>query len=90
MAGARDEAIVARASEDDRVLLTADKDFGEIGLRQRRELPGIVLLRFPAGAWEEAAKSLLRLLTLAETDLRDRIVVLSPGKARFRPLHGRA
>lgn len=89
MAGATDAAIVARAHEDGRILLTADKDFGEIGLREGRKLPGIVLPRFPPGAWDAAAKSLLRLVKLAEADLRGRVVVLSPGRARFRRLHGR-
>ena len=46
--GAKDEDILAWAMRDDRVLLTFDKDFGELAWRS--ELPascGIVLLRIP-------------------------------------------
>ena len=86
MVGAPDEAIVARAHDDDRILLTADKDFGEIGSRVGRPLPGIILLRFPAGTWGTANEGLLRLLRLAETDLRGQVAVLTPGRARFRRL----
>lgn len=86
MAGASDEAVSRRAAQEGRILLTADKDFGQIGLRLGRALPGIILLRFSPNAWPAAARSLTRLLTLAETELRGRVVVLSPGRARFRPL----
>jgi predicted nuclease of predicted toxin-antitoxin system len=86
MAGASDEAVSQSAEEDGRILLTADKDFGEIRVRLGRGVPGIILLRYPPRAWSAATDSLNRLLALAEGDLRGRVVVLSPGRARFRPL----
>jgi predicted nuclease of predicted toxin-antitoxin system len=88
--GATDELIVRLAHEDARILLTADKDFGAIGLRVAHPLPGIILLRFPPGAWHAATESALRLLKLAPNDLRGRIVVLTPGRARFRKLPDRS
>lgn len=40
-----DEQAIAQAKADRRILLTEDKDFGELVVRWRRALPGLVLLR---------------------------------------------
>ena len=46
MRSASDEEIFARAAEEQRVLITRDKDFGELIYRSGRLLPaGVVLLR---------------------------------------------
>lgn len=48
MRSASDEQIFARAAEEQRVVVTSDKDFGELIYRSRRPLPaGVVLLRLP-------------------------------------------
>jgi hypothetical protein len=49
MAGSADSAVLARAAVEQRVLVTFDKDFGELAFRSR--LPagcGVILLRFAA------------------------------------------
>ena len=43
--GLDDESILQKAATDDRVLITNDKDFGEMIFRQRREHKRVVLLR---------------------------------------------
>jgi predicted nuclease of predicted toxin-antitoxin system len=40
-----DEAVLAMANQRDALLLTADKDFGELVFRQRRVSAGVVLIR---------------------------------------------
>lgn len=35
------------AMEQDRLLVTSDKDFGDLGLRLNRPVPGLLLLRIP-------------------------------------------
>jgi predicted nuclease of predicted toxin-antitoxin system len=40
-----DEQVLERANREQALLLTADKDFGELVYRQRRAATGIVLLR---------------------------------------------
>jgi predicted nuclease of predicted toxin-antitoxin system len=47
----RDLALVDTASADNRILLTDDKDFGEIVFREGRATNGIVLLRIPPARW---------------------------------------
>jgi predicted nuclease of predicted toxin-antitoxin system len=39
-----DHEIVARSAQEQRILLTEDKDFGELVFRRRNVVPGIVLL----------------------------------------------
>jgi predicted nuclease of predicted toxin-antitoxin system len=36
---------LAQAGEEQRILLTEDKDFGELVVRWRRPVPGLVLIR---------------------------------------------
>lgn len=44
--GASDEVVLAMAQRDDRVLITFDKDFGELVFRHGRAAsPGVILLR---------------------------------------------
>lgn len=42
---ATDTEVMSRAHSENRVLLTEDKDFGDLVFRQARPVPGIVLLR---------------------------------------------
>ncbi len=46
MRGATDEMVLARAFSEDRIVLTEDKDFGELVYALGRPACGIVLLRF--------------------------------------------
>lgn len=43
--GASDEAILQRATTEGRVLITYDKDFGEMVFREKQAHQGIILLR---------------------------------------------
>jgi predicted nuclease of predicted toxin-antitoxin system len=42
---ATDIDVINRAERDHRLLLTEDKDFGDLVFRQARPVPGIVLIR---------------------------------------------
>lgn len=45
MPAASDLEVVTRARAEGRVLLTEDKDFGDLIFRRRELIPGVVLLR---------------------------------------------
>jgi predicted nuclease of predicted toxin-antitoxin system len=45
LAGHIDEEVLARAVDDDRVLLSADTDFGEILARSQQPAPSVTLFR---------------------------------------------
>ena len=59
-----DEAVIERAAREGRVLLTEDKDFGQLVYASARSTAGVILLRFPAGARGSLADGVLRLVRL--------------------------
>lgn len=44
-----DMEVIALASQEERLLLTADKDFGELVFRRGQAVPGLILLRIDPG-----------------------------------------
>lgn len=86
MRGASDTAVLERAQTEGRLLLTEDKDFGELVYRLRRSVPGIILLRFDAPHRELKYPHLRTLLERRPLQLEDAFVVLDPDRARIRPL----
>ena len=84
--GTDDETVLQMAARHQRVLLTEDKDFGELVVRLKLPAYGIVLLRMnPA----DSAAKLVRLrhtLQHHAKRLPGSFVVLSEKKARFRSL----
>jgi predicted nuclease of predicted toxin-antitoxin system len=84
--GATDELLLARAFSERRVLLTEDKDFGELVYRLHRPAYGIVLLRFDIGDRESKIPRLGYLLDHEAERLPHAFVVLEPNKVRIRPL----
>ena len=84
--GAIDDELLARAFSERRILLTEDKDFGELVYRLRRPAYGIVLLRFDVA---DRALKVPRLRDLLEQEaerLPGAFVVLEADKVRIRPL----
>lgn len=47
MGAVKDELIFTRATQEDRVIVSADTDFGEILARQRTTKPSVILFRWP-------------------------------------------
>ena len=43
--GMDDENVLAKAASEEQILITIDKDFGEMIFRERREHKGVILLR---------------------------------------------
>jgi predicted nuclease of predicted toxin-antitoxin system len=84
--GAPDRELLDQAFTERRILLTEDKDFGELIYRLRRPAHGIVLLRFDVADRALKIPRLLHLLEEAAERLPGAFVVLEADKARIRPL----
>jgi predicted nuclease of predicted toxin-antitoxin system len=87
--GVSDEAVLDRAMRETRVLLTFDKDFGE--LAWRAALPascGIVLLRLTMMPAATAGETIAALIA-ARDDWAGHFSVIEPGRLRMRPLPGK-
>ncbi len=83
-AGIPDERVLAIARAEGRILITNDKDFGELVFRRGLPHAGVILFRFPLDATaQEKITALQRLLASHPTEL-DRFVVLTPQGVRVR------
>jgi len=83
MPGAPDAAVMELAQREARLLLTEDKDFGQLVFAAGERVPGVVLLRYPAAAWEEAGRTLLAVLRRRGEGLRGAFVTVRPGRVRL-------
>jgi predicted nuclease of predicted toxin-antitoxin system len=84
--GAKDSKILARANREMRIILTFDRDYGE--LIYRLKLPcqyGVVYFRFAPLTPEEPAEYLLNLLNIKDLSLK-KFTVVERSQIRQRPL----
>ena len=84
--GADDDGVLQTAALEQRVLITEDKDFGELVVRLRKPAHGIILIRMnPTDS--QAKLDRLREIFLTESNrLVGYFVVVDQNKMRFRPL----
>ena len=84
--GATDQEVLSRAMREKRVLLTFDKDFGE--LAKGAALPsacGVVLFRIPMPSSDKVGRRLADLICCRD-DWSGHFSVIEPGRIRMRPL----
>jgi predicted nuclease of predicted toxin-antitoxin system len=87
MPGAKDLAVLDRAHEENRILLTFDRDYGDLIFRRKLPAPqGVIYLRFVPSSPEEPAEWMRRLLSLPGSDLIGRFTVLERRRVRQRML----
>ena len=87
--GAPDGEVFRHAAMDGRILLTFDKDYGELAYRRETGvLPtGIVLIRAPLPRTREDCRN-LALVIAARDDWRGHFTVIEPDRIRRRQLRG--
>ena len=87
MPGASDVAILELARSESRLLVTFDRDFGELIYRRGQSVPpGVVYLRFIPHNPDEPATVLRSLLAHSAIELERRFTVVSRDQVRQRPL----
>jgi predicted nuclease of predicted toxin-antitoxin system len=86
--GAADADVLAAAARESRILLTFDKDFGELAARSALSPGcGVVLFRVPAPS-SDAAGQCLAARVAARDDWNGHFSVIEPGRVRMRRLRG--
>ncbi len=86
--GSTDPQVLARAVAEQRILLTFDKDFGELAFHAGLPLGcGIVLFRLQAATAAHLA-ALVGAAIAAHADWAGHFSVVEPGRIRMRPLPG--
>lgn len=81
---ATDDAVIQLAVRDRRILITEDKDFGQLAHASGRAGLGVVLVRFPARARKALPQAVLRVVRDRGEGLREAFVVVQPGRVRIR------
>lgn len=78
--------MLAFAHAEKRILLTNDKDFGELAFLQGRASVGLMLLRLPGLTSSAKADRTVAVLDLLADRLYGAFVVVTESKIRRRPL----
>jgi predicted nuclease of predicted toxin-antitoxin system len=81
-AGTRDEAIIEQAVERGRVLLTEDRDFGELVYARGRSSAGVVLIKFGSRVRQAKPAAVTEAVAKMGTRLRNGFTVVEPGRLR--------
>ena len=83
--GMNDTKVLQMALEMKAVLLTEDKDFGELVFRKRLMNSGVVLYRLPGLSPLERAERIVQAFTTHSSLFPGRFTVISSDQIRLRP-----
>ena len=84
--GASDSDVLATARRDGRILITEDRDFGELVVRQQLEVQGVVLLELDRLSNVAEADRVVAVVSTNRDKLSGNLLVIEPGRTRVRPL----
>lgn len=84
--GARDEEVIRLATGERRVLLTEDKDFGQLVFAAGKETCGGIFIRYPAGLRSELPQRVLDAVKRESSRMQTAFVVLQPKRMRISRL----
>jgi predicted nuclease of predicted toxin-antitoxin system len=78
-----DSDVLKLASDEARILLTEDKDFGRLVYAGSVTSVGVIFFRFPASARTDLTVTAVKLVEEMGERLRGRFVVVRPGRVRI-------
>ena len=84
--GSLDLDIAARAMAEQRIIVTDDKDFGDLAFRDGVAMSGVILMRMAGSSLEEKSSQLFAAIGLYADRIGQMIVVLERDNIRARPL----
>jgi predicted nuclease of predicted toxin-antitoxin system len=85
--GATDRQVLEKAHDESRIILTFDRDYGELIFRQKLPVPGgVVYLRFAPVTPEESAEYILNSLTNQALLLEGKFTVVRRDRIRQQRL----
>lgn len=87
-AGLSDPDVIALALRENRLLLTEDKDFGDLVFRRERAVPGVVLMRIDIDNPGLKSTRLAAAIDRYGEELFGRYMVIEEGRFRSRRVWG--
>ena len=85
---AEDSEVIALALREERILLTEDKDFGQLVYAHGEETLGVIFLRFPNMARGRISKDICTLVKEQGEKLIGCFVTVQPGRIRISHISG--
>jgi predicted nuclease of predicted toxin-antitoxin system len=82
--GITDQTVFDKANRLNALLITADKDFGELVFRQGMVRAGVILLRLAGLSPMTKASIVSTVVQERESELSEAFAVISPGMVRIR------
>ncbi|MBI2145421.1 DUF5615 family PIN-like protein [Candidatus Woesearchaeota archaeon] len=82
MPSASDEEVLAKAEKEDRILISDDKDFGELVVRLRKPSTGVILLRM--ASVDAKTRTGVVAEIVKERDIVGKLVIVKEGRVRIR------
>jgi predicted nuclease of predicted toxin-antitoxin system len=84
--GSFDEDILRRSVEDGRIVITQDRDFGELVMRGAAQAVGVIYLRMPLGGrdWSAACARVLEAMSRVGDQAKGAISVVGWSAVRIR------
>ena len=84
--GAPDKDVLEAADAEGRFLITEDRDFGEMIIRQRLGVHGMILLELDRLSNVAEAHAVAEVVSAHADKLMGSLVVIEPGRIRVRPI----
>jgi predicted nuclease of predicted toxin-antitoxin system len=84
IAGTEDQEVLRIANQEDRVLITRDKDFGELAYQNHMIHAGIILNRLYELSSQKKAETVLSVIKEFQEELIGKFTVIQPGKVRIK------
>ena len=81
-----DEQLLMQANRESRILLTNDKDFGELVYLQRKNTGGVLLMRFGNASTSTKVQYMISLIKTYGDQLEGHFAVVTEKKVRLRRL----
>jgi len=85
-AGAPDRVVLELADAEGWILITEDRDFGELIIRQLEDVRGLILLELDRVSNAAEAEAVAEVIRSHADKLPGNLVVIEPGRIRLRPL----
>lgn len=82
--GIPDDVVLQKANTEMAILMTEDKDFGELAFRQSLVHHGVILIRLAGLPGASKAAALIHLLKAHCQEITGSFTVVSPGLVRIR------
>jgi len=82
--GISDDKVIQQANQESAILITADKDFGELVFRHGRIVCGVVLIRLAGLSSQQKTKMVEITVKEHGAEIGQNFTVISPGAVRIR------